>query len=174
MKGIALLTLALIVAACAATSARAAGPVTIAWVSVKNRHVSVWWFGPDLYFGGAAIATRPDTDPNGNFLVENVVEGEIFDGLQDHLTFTDPIRPGTYWLRVDGFDAQCQSHDDPLDDDNGTDIWTGCDKYSNIVKFTVRSVCNEKLERNGYKPVCSYVAHGCDPGRCVRPDRPSS
>jgi len=146
VKPTALLTLALIVAACAATSARATGPITIAWISTKNRQISVAWVGPYLSYGSVWIATRPDTDSDGNFFQANLVRSAGFDAGDDNWTFFDRIRPGTYWVRVEGRDDMCHSYDRG----NGLIGWIGCDTFSNIVKFTVKPICKEKLLRRGH------------------------
>ena len=146
MKRIALFTLALILAACAATSARATGPITLVWVTTQNRHVYVEWVGPYLSYGEVQVARRPDTDSDGNFLSKNVVQYAGFDAGDDRWLFSDPIKPGTYWVRVSGRDDLCHSYDDG----SGIIRWTGCDTSSDIVKLTVKPICKKKLVRHGY------------------------
>jgi hypothetical protein len=144
VKGIALFTLALILGAYAATSARATGQITITWATTQNRHVYVEWDGPYLSYGAVVVARGPDTGPDGQFLPENVVQSALFDAGDGSWLFSNPIRAGTYWVRVYGRDDMCHSYDRG----NGLIGWIGCDTFSDIVKFKL--VCKKNLFRRGH------------------------
>ena len=92
------------------------------------------------------VARGPDTGSDGNFLSENLVQSALFDAGDESWLFSDPFRPGTYWVGVYGKDDMCHAYDRG----NGLIGWIGCDTFSNIVKFTVKRVCKKKLVRRGY------------------------
>jgi len=145
VKRIALFTLALIVAACAATSARATGPITIVRATTNaNRQVFLRWQGPYLSYGTVYLATSPHRNPDGH--LSNVIEDDLFDAGDDNWTFIDPVRPGTYWVQVEGRDDMCHSYDRG----NGLIGWIGCDTLSDIAKVTVKPICKKKLIHRGY------------------------
>jgi hypothetical protein len=131
----------------AAASASASGPLTITSVSTANRHVSITWAGPYLEFGAVQIATRPDTGSDGNFFSENRVQYDVFlDKGRTNWLGSDPIGPGTYYVRADGWDPQCTFYDYGF----GITGWEACDTFSNIVQFTVNPICKKKLVHRGY------------------------
>lgn len=127
-------------------AATASGPITITAASVPNRHVSITWVGPPIEFGAVQIATRPETGTDGDFFSENRVEYAILAAGQSAWLSSDPIGPGTYYVRVDGWDNHCTFYDYGY----GITGWLGCDVYSNIVQFTVNPICVKKLVRKGY------------------------
>jgi hypothetical protein len=146
MKKLALLLSAAGLALIGAASATASGPITITSASVANRHVSITWVGPNIQFGAVQIATSPQTGTNGDFFSENRVQFDLLAQGQTAWLDSDPITPGTYYARVDGWDDQCNFNDYGY----GITGWTGCDVYSNIVQFTVDPICGKRLVRSSY------------------------
>jgi hypothetical protein len=127
--------------------ASAKGPIRIASVTVPYRHVSVRWTGPYLKLGYVQIATRPDTGTDGWFLPENRIRYDYWlDPGRTNWIDKEAIKPGTYYLRVDGWDDECTL----FDYGNGTTGWLGCDSFSDIVRFTVKPICKRRLARRGY------------------------
>jgi len=107
----------------------------------------VTWTGPYVEFGAVQIATRPETGSDGNFFSENRVGySAFFDKGRTNWLESEPIKPGTYYVRVDGWDPQCTFYDYGY----GITGWEGCDTYSNVVQFTVSPVCRKVLVRRGY------------------------
>jgi hypothetical protein len=153
MTRVTLIVSAVVAAALLPTTASSAprhyatGPITVTSVTLINRHVTATWSGPAISFGAVQIATRLDTGTDGDFFTENRVEYELLAAGQTTWTGSDQIEhPGTYFLRVDGWDDQCTFYDYG----EGITGWFGCDTYSNIVQFTVEPICVKKLVRRGY------------------------
>lgn len=139
----ALAALGLSVAVAGATST-AGQMITITNVSVSpDRHVTVDWTGPQngIEFGALQIATKPDQGTDGDFFSENTVVFDLLAKGQQHYVGSEPLeKPGTYYLRVDGWwDGYS-----PEDYENYGVV------YSQVVSFTAAPICVKVLVKPGH------------------------
>ena len=129
-------------------SALGQGSLNVTSISVSpDRHVSATWSGPFLDFGALQIATQPLTGTDGDFYTENQIVYELIAPGQTNWTDSDQIEhPGTYYLRIDGWD----SHYQWIDFGYGYADWFGGDIYSGVYSFSVQPICKSVLARRGY------------------------
>jgi hypothetical protein len=129
-------------------SALAQGSLNVTSINVSpDRHASVTWSGPYLDFGVVQIATQPSIGSDGDFFHENVITFDLLGAGQASWTGSEQIEhPGTYYLRVRGWDPQYQW----IDFGYGFADWYGGETYSGTYNFTVQPICNRVVARRGY------------------------
>jgi hypothetical protein len=144
--GVIILTAAL--ALVAAPGALAQGSLNVTSINVSpDRHISATWSGPYLDFGAIQIATQPSIGSDGDFFHENWVRFDLLGAGQTSWTDSEQIEhPGTYYLRLGGWDPQYEWHDFGY----GYADWFGGETYSGTYSFTVQPICKRVVARRGY------------------------
>jgi hypothetical protein len=99
--------LGLLAALALAPSALAAPPTLVTLTQSGGKTAATWTLPAGGQVWTIEVAKTSTVDPDGYFLADDVVDAQVFIDRRTSWTSDEVLAPGTYYVHLSGWDAQC-------------------------------------------------------------------